>query len=327
MGAALRTAPRLIDSHLRREKQVLAPTRNKGATTTIFNARLQEILNPADVRKPELRRGYGGVLRMGDRVIQVANNYEKEVFNGMMVRDPRMSAVYGAANARSGRLLHPAQSRACLLGPMCVSRLRRGESRTCTCQRRRCVKTTRELLLLTQPLPAWYLVTPFAMHPARDRKSPSRLMLSAHLPVFDHPFASFSHSPQRRRAEEDLDPPYVIVEFDDAAERRHKYTAGARGCRCACKRASSAAPEPRTPLSLHFFFTFSSDALSRRGDGGAGARVGGDGAQGAGRGVPLRAAVSRQLCVIAAAAKAANFPQQDTLAVTFRCTRAPATLT
>ncbi len=55
--------------------QVLSPTR-KGPTGTVeLNRRLQEALNPPDPQKPQ--RAYGSqVFRLGDRVMQVKNNYD-----------------------------------------------------------------------------------------------------------------------------------------------------------------------------------------------------------------------------------------------------------
>ena len=48
-----------------------------------LNLRLQEALNPADPtgQTPELLRG-SRRFRIGDRVIQLVNNYDKNVFNG-----------------------------------------------------------------------------------------------------------------------------------------------------------------------------------------------------------------------------------------------------
>jgi exodeoxyribonuclease V alpha subunit len=46
-----------------------------------LNARLQETLNPASPRKTERRLG-GRLFRVGDKVMQVRNNYDKEVYNG-----------------------------------------------------------------------------------------------------------------------------------------------------------------------------------------------------------------------------------------------------
>lgn len=44
---------------------------------------LQQVLNPPGSGKVELARG-GQTLRMGDRVIQQVNDYQREVFNGDM---------------------------------------------------------------------------------------------------------------------------------------------------------------------------------------------------------------------------------------------------
>src|SRR5260221_13480421 len=46
-----------------------------------LNSLLQQILNPATPGKAELSRG-GTLLRVGDRVIQQVNDYQREVFNG-----------------------------------------------------------------------------------------------------------------------------------------------------------------------------------------------------------------------------------------------------
>lgn len=43
-------------------------------------------MNKPSPQKGEMPRGYNTVFRVGDRVIQMSNNYEKDVFNGMMVR-------------------------------------------------------------------------------------------------------------------------------------------------------------------------------------------------------------------------------------------------
>jgi exodeoxyribonuclease V alpha subunit len=46
-----------------------------------LNERLQSVLNPPSPRKPERRLG-GRVFRAGDRVIQLRNNYDLDVYNG-----------------------------------------------------------------------------------------------------------------------------------------------------------------------------------------------------------------------------------------------------
>jgi len=61
--------------------QVLCPTTRGEAGTRQLNSLLQQILNPPTPSKAELARG-GSVLRVGDRVIQQVNDYQREVFNG-----------------------------------------------------------------------------------------------------------------------------------------------------------------------------------------------------------------------------------------------------
>jgi exodeoxyribonuclease V alpha subunit len=58
--------------------QVLAPMHKGLLGTESLNLNLQEALNPS---KEELSRG-GRTFRLKDKVMQVRNNYEKEVFNG-----------------------------------------------------------------------------------------------------------------------------------------------------------------------------------------------------------------------------------------------------
>ncbi len=63
------------------EIQVLTPMRRTRAGVELLNKLLQEELNPAARHKGEL--SYGGfTFRLGDKVMQIRNNYEKEVFNG-----------------------------------------------------------------------------------------------------------------------------------------------------------------------------------------------------------------------------------------------------
>ena len=61
--------------------QVLCPTTRGEAGTRQLNSLLQHLLNPAKPGKAELAHG-GSVLRVGDRVIQQVNDYQREVFNG-----------------------------------------------------------------------------------------------------------------------------------------------------------------------------------------------------------------------------------------------------
>ncbi len=61
--------------------QVIAPIYRGPAGVTILNDRLQEKLNPPANSKPE-RRLFGTVFRLGDKVMQTQNNYDKDVYNG-----------------------------------------------------------------------------------------------------------------------------------------------------------------------------------------------------------------------------------------------------
>jgi exodeoxyribonuclease V alpha subunit len=61
--------------------QVLAPIYRGPAGVTALNERLQEKLNPPANNKPE-RRLFGTVFRMGDKVMQTQNNYDKDIYNG-----------------------------------------------------------------------------------------------------------------------------------------------------------------------------------------------------------------------------------------------------
>ncbi len=64
-----------------REVQVLSPTTRGEVGTRQLNTVLQQVLNPPAAGKVELARG-GSILRVGDRVIQHVNDYQREVFNG-----------------------------------------------------------------------------------------------------------------------------------------------------------------------------------------------------------------------------------------------------
>ncbi|HUE97997.1 MAG TPA: ATP-dependent RecD-like DNA helicase [Anaerolineales bacterium] len=63
------------------EIQVLAPLYRGPAGVTALNDRLQEKLNPPAGNKPE-RKLYGTLFRLGDKVMQTQNNYDKDVYNG-----------------------------------------------------------------------------------------------------------------------------------------------------------------------------------------------------------------------------------------------------
>ncbi len=63
------------------EIQVLSPMHRGPVGVGNLNLRLQEALNPGRPGGPERRVG-GRVFRPGDRVMQIRNNYDKEVYNG-----------------------------------------------------------------------------------------------------------------------------------------------------------------------------------------------------------------------------------------------------
>lgn len=64
-----------------RDVQVLCPMTRGEIGTRNLNQALQQLINPPSVAKAELTRG-GRILRVGDRVIQQVNDYNREVFNG-----------------------------------------------------------------------------------------------------------------------------------------------------------------------------------------------------------------------------------------------------
>ncbi len=63
-----------------RDVQILAPMNRFELGARALNAKLQEVLNPP-AGAAEVAR-FGWTFRTGDKVLQTANNYQKEVFNG-----------------------------------------------------------------------------------------------------------------------------------------------------------------------------------------------------------------------------------------------------
>ncbi len=61
--------------------QVLAPMHKGICGVQNLNKVLQEAVNPPSSGKGEIERP-GGVLRLGDKVMQIRNNYDKDVYNG-----------------------------------------------------------------------------------------------------------------------------------------------------------------------------------------------------------------------------------------------------
>lgn len=74
-----------------RDVQVLSPMYRTAAGVDALNSQLQAALNPAGAHAPERKIGQT-VYRVGDKVMQLRNNYEKDVFNGDI---GRISAIDG----------------------------------------------------------------------------------------------------------------------------------------------------------------------------------------------------------------------------------------
>lgn len=64
-----------------RDTQVLCPQWKSPVGVTIFNKKLQEIMNPSSNTKPEYKMG-DTIFRQGDKVIHTRNNYSLGAFNG-----------------------------------------------------------------------------------------------------------------------------------------------------------------------------------------------------------------------------------------------------
>jgi exodeoxyribonuclease V alpha subunit len=73
--------PRKFGLHPRDEIQVLSPMYRGPAGVTSLNERLQAALNPPALMKPE-KSMFGQIYRVGDKLMQTQNNYDKDVYNG-----------------------------------------------------------------------------------------------------------------------------------------------------------------------------------------------------------------------------------------------------
>lgn len=79
--------------------QVLSPMHRGVCGVESLNQRLQEALNPHQEGTKEWGSG-GRVFRIGDKVMQMKNNYEKQVFNGDIgmvtwIDDKKLTVLYG----------------------------------------------------------------------------------------------------------------------------------------------------------------------------------------------------------------------------------------
>jgi exodeoxyribonuclease V alpha subunit len=73
-----------------RDVQVLAPMHGSLIGTRNLNAALQDVLNPAGPAEVER---HGWKFRVGDKVMQIQNNYQKDVFNGDIGRIRALDAT------------------------------------------------------------------------------------------------------------------------------------------------------------------------------------------------------------------------------------------
>ncbi len=73
--------PARFKLHPIREVQVLTPMNRGMLGVWELNRRLQEALNPLSPGEPAVEK-FGSQFRVGDKVIQTENNYDKDVFNG-----------------------------------------------------------------------------------------------------------------------------------------------------------------------------------------------------------------------------------------------------
>ncbi len=76
-----RRLPRFLGTKSVEEIQVLTPMRKSPIGVTALNYLLQEALNPPDPLKSQLTVG-NTTFRLGDKVMQIRNNYQKFVWNG-----------------------------------------------------------------------------------------------------------------------------------------------------------------------------------------------------------------------------------------------------
>ena len=73
--------PHKFGLHPRDEIQVLAPMYRGAAGVNSLNERLQASLNPPSPSKPE-KSLFGQLMRVGDKLMQIQNNYDKDIYNG-----------------------------------------------------------------------------------------------------------------------------------------------------------------------------------------------------------------------------------------------------
>jgi exodeoxyribonuclease V alpha subunit len=81
------------------EIQVLSPMHRGAVGVAALNSALQNALNPAGTGRAERMIG-SHVYRVGDRVMQIRNNYDKEVYNGDMGHIAAIDSILHTATVR-----------------------------------------------------------------------------------------------------------------------------------------------------------------------------------------------------------------------------------
>ncbi|ASS73916.1 ATP-dependent RecD-like DNA helicase [Tumebacillus algifaecis] len=98
LALVLDLAARRLPSYLKADPvediQVLVPMRRGAVGVEALNEALQTVLNPPAQGKAEWQQG-GRLFRVGDKVMQTKNNYNKEVFNGDVGRVAALDAEEG----------------------------------------------------------------------------------------------------------------------------------------------------------------------------------------------------------------------------------------
>ncbi len=94
-----RRVPRKFGLDALDDVQVMAPMYRGACGVSNLNEMLQEALNPPSPRKREKRVG-GRVFRVGDKVMQIRNNYDKDVYNGDIGRVTRINTTAQTLTAR-----------------------------------------------------------------------------------------------------------------------------------------------------------------------------------------------------------------------------------
>jgi exodeoxyribonuclease V alpha subunit len=90
--------------------QVIAPMHNGVAGVTALNSEIQTLLNPPRPGILEINRG-NRIFRVGDKVMQIRNNYDKDVYNGDLGRVTSVSVEDGTmgVNFTDGDVSRPVE--------------------------------------------------------------------------------------------------------------------------------------------------------------------------------------------------------------------------